>query len=148
MLYPVFIFHQNKTVKPRCLLFVCWAVYFALICDCFECRFLDTSAYVYGLLIPSAILVLATFSYLVRAAVVARYVASMQIDRRTRDKMRRKRTLQLLLFTKVINTPFIVALLALSSLDCTKDLINWMHCKYALSIMNLLSDKLFTAKVN
>lgn len=66
-------------------------------------RFLDRSAYIYGLLIPSTILVLVTLTYLVRAAVVARYVASMQIDRRTRDKMRRKRSLQLFLFTKVID---------------------------------------------
>lgn len=77
----------------------CNYLYFLL-----DIRFLDNNAYMYGFLVPCCLLVLSTFSYLVRAAVVARYVTSMQVDKRARDKMRRKRTLQLFLFTKVNKT--------------------------------------------
>jgi hypothetical protein len=38
---------------------------------------------------------------LVRSAVVARFTVSMQVTRRAREKMRRKRHLQLFLFLKV-----------------------------------------------
>ncbi|GLV37735.1 hypothetical protein CBL_06564 [Carabus blaptoides fortunei] len=69
--------------------------------DDLNCWFLDNNAYMYGFLVPCCLLVLSTFSYLVRAAVVARYVTSMQVDKRARDKMRRKRALQLFLFTKL-----------------------------------------------
>lgn len=65
------------------------------------CRFLDRNAFIYGLLVPSSTLTLIILSYLVRSAVVARYVISMQMDRRIRDKMSRKRTIQIILFLKV-----------------------------------------------
>ncbi|KAF5283914.1 hypothetical protein FQR65_LT13675 [Abscondita terminalis] len=66
-----------------------------------NCWFLDTNAMVYGLLIPATLFVMLTLFYIIRAAVVARYVISMQIDRKIRNKMRRKRTLQVVLFTKI-----------------------------------------------
>ncbi|XP_065164115.1 adhesion G protein-coupled receptor E2-like isoform X2 [Atheta coriaria] len=65
-----------------------------------NCWFLDKNGFIYGLLVPVALIVLITLSYLLRAAVVSRYVISMQVDKRVRDKMRRKRTLQIVLFTK------------------------------------------------
>ncbi|XP_031346039.1 probable G-protein coupled receptor Mth-like 6 [Photinus pyralis] len=66
-----------------------------------NCWFLDTNALVYGLLIPSTVLVIITLTYVIRGAIVARYVISMQVDRKVRNKMRKKRTLQVVLFTKV-----------------------------------------------
>ncbi|KAG5888412.1 hypothetical protein JTB14_016316 [Gonioctena quinquepunctata] len=66
-----------------------------------NCWFLDRNAFIYGLLAPSCIFILATFYYLVCSALLARYIISMQADIRTREKMRRKRTLQILLFSKV-----------------------------------------------
>lgn len=65
------------------------------------CRFLDSNAYVYGFLIPAVLLVIIIFSNLVRCAIVARYVISMQVDKRIREKMRRKKSLQVALFSKV-----------------------------------------------
>ncbi|KAJ3634336.1 hypothetical protein MTP99_011220 [Tenebrio molitor] len=66
-----------------------------------NCWFLDRNAFIYGLLVPSAIFITVTFYYLVRSALVARYVISMQVDRKIRDKMRRKRMLHIALFAKV-----------------------------------------------
>uniref|UniRef100_A0A1Y1KGY6 G-protein coupled receptors family 2 profile 2 domain-containing protein n=1 Tax=Photinus pyralis TaxID=7054 RepID=A0A1Y1KGY6_PHOPY len=66
-----------------------------------NCWFLDTNALVYGLLIPSTVLVIITLTYVIRGAIVARYVISMQVDRKVRNKMRKKRTLQVVLFTKI-----------------------------------------------
>ncbi|XP_044731087.1 adhesion G protein-coupled receptor E3-like [Chrysoperla carnea] len=66
-----------------------------------NCWFLDDNAHIYGLLVPSVGIVLTTIIYLIRAAIVARLVISMQIDRRTKHKMRRKRTLQIVLFFKI-----------------------------------------------
>ncbi|KAJ8916255.1 hypothetical protein NQ315_016395 [Exocentrus adspersus] len=78
-----------------------------------NCWFLDKNAFVYGLLAPSCLLVAVTFYYLVRSAVLARYIISIQADIRIREKMRRKRTLQILLFTKL--TIVLSAVLALGS---------------------------------
>nr|XP_022902391.1 uncharacterized protein LOC111415113 [Onthophagus taurus] len=66
-----------------------------------NCWFLDKNAFIYGLILPSTLLALTTFSYLIRSALVARYVVNMQVDKKLRDKMKRKRKLQLLLFTKI-----------------------------------------------
>lgn len=66
-------------------------------------RFLDRNAFIYGLLVPSTIFISVTLYYLVRSALVARYVISMQVDRKLRDKMRRKRMLHIALFAKVRN---------------------------------------------
>lgn len=66
-----------------------------------NCWFLDANSFVYGLLVPSGVMVLATFTYLLRSAIVSRYIISMQVDKKVRDKMRKKRTLQIVLFTKI-----------------------------------------------
>ncbi|XP_017769439.1 PREDICTED: adhesion G protein-coupled receptor E2-like [Nicrophorus vespilloides] len=66
-----------------------------------NCWFLDKNSFIFGLLVPVVVMVVFIFSYIIRSAVVARYVISMQVDKRIRDKMRRKRTLQIVLFTKI-----------------------------------------------
>lgn len=66
-----------------------------------NCWFLDRNAFIYGSLIPASVLIIVTLSYILRTIIVARYVISMQVDRKIRNKMRRKRTLQILLFTKI-----------------------------------------------
>ncbi|GLG94179.1 Uncharacterized protein GBIM_01433 [Gryllus bimaculatus] len=55
----------------------------------------------YGFALPVLCLLLADAFYLAKSAVVIRYTVSMQVDKRVRDKMRRKRRLQLCLFVKV-----------------------------------------------
>nr|CAD7431485.1 unnamed protein product [Timema monikensis] len=64
-------------------------------------RFLDENAFLYGFVIPTLCLLVMIVLYLARSAVVIRYTVSMQVDKKVRDKMRRKRNLQLCLFVKV-----------------------------------------------
>ncbi|XP_023704646.1 latrophilin-like protein LAT-2 [Cryptotermes secundus] len=66
-----------------------------------NCWFLDHDAFVFGFLLPVAALLVAVIVFLARGAVVARFTVSMQVTRRARDKMRRKRHLQIFLFLKV-----------------------------------------------
>jgi hypothetical protein len=67
----------------------------------FPCRFLDHDAFVFGFVVPVLVLLVVVVVYLARSAVVARFTVSMQVDRRAREKMARKRYLQLFLFLKV-----------------------------------------------
>jgi len=64
-------------------------------------RFLDHDAFLFGFVVPVVALLLYVIVLLVRSAVVARFTISMQVTRRAREKMRRKRHLQLFLFLKV-----------------------------------------------
>lgn len=64
-------------------------------------RFLDVNAFIYGMVVPSCVIVVLTFYFLFRSALLSRYIVGMQPDKRVRDKMRRKRTVQIILFTKV-----------------------------------------------
>ncbi|XP_068084391.1 probable G-protein coupled receptor Mth-like 3 [Anabrus simplex] len=66
-----------------------------------NCWFLDHDAYMYAFILPVLCLLLFDVVYLAKSAVVIRYTVSMQVDKRVRDKMRRKRRLQLCLFVKV-----------------------------------------------
>ncbi|XP_030747838.1 adhesion G protein-coupled receptor E3-like [Sitophilus oryzae] len=77
-----------------------------------NCWFLSDHALIYGLVIPSCLLICATLYYLLRSAIFSRYVVSMQPDKRIRDKMQRKGTLQLILFTKITLVLFISLVLA------------------------------------
>ncbi|GLV37733.1 hypothetical protein CBL_06566 [Carabus blaptoides fortunei] len=109
----------------------------------FNCWFLDKNAYIYGLLVPATVLVLTTFSYVIRAAVVARYVTSMQIDKRVRDKMRRKRTLQIVLFTKI--TILLATVIALGA--CAKLIRSegtWIAFNIGQSLQGILIAMLVT----
>jgi hypothetical protein len=72
-----------------------------LASDVLPCRFLDHDAFVFGFLLPVVALLVAVVVFLARGAVVARFTVSMQVTRRARDKMRRKRHLQIFLFLKV-----------------------------------------------
>lgn len=67
----------------------------------FRFRFLDVNAFIYGMVVPSCVIVVLTFYFLFRSALLSRYIVGMQPDKRVRDKMRRKRTVQIILFTKV-----------------------------------------------
>jgi len=64
-------------------------------------RFLDHDAFLFGFVVPVVALLLYDIVLLVRSAVVARFTISMQVSRRAREKMRRKRHLQMFLFLKV-----------------------------------------------
>jgi hypothetical protein len=64
-------------------------------------RFLDHDAFMFGFVAPIMALLVIVIVLLVRSAVVARFTISMQVTRRAREKMRRKRHLQLFLFLKV-----------------------------------------------
>jgi hypothetical protein len=65
------------------------------------CRFLDNDAFVFGFLLPVVAMLVAVIVFLARGAIVARFTVSMQATRRARDKMRRRRHLQIFLFVKV-----------------------------------------------
>ncbi|KAK2584046.1 hypothetical protein KPH14_006496 [Odynerus spinipes] len=67
----------------------------------FNCWFLGTNATVYAYGLPIVLLLLASGYYLVKAAIVSRYTCSMQLEIKQREKMKRRRTLQLMLFLKV-----------------------------------------------
>lgn len=77
-------------------------------------RFLDHDAFLFGFVFPVLVLLVTVIVFLVRGAVTARFTVSMQVDRRARDKMRRKRRLQLFLFLKV--TALISTVAALGAL--------------------------------
>ncbi|KDR22135.1 hypothetical protein L798_02099, partial [Zootermopsis nevadensis] len=79
-----------------------------------NCWFLDHDAFVFGFVLPVLVLLVAVIVFLARSAVTARFTVSMQVDRRTREKMRRKRYLQLFLFLKV--TALISTVAALGAL--------------------------------
>ncbi|KAJ8958807.1 hypothetical protein NQ318_019565 [Aromia moschata] len=108
-----------------------------------NCWFLDKNAFVYGLLVPSCILITITFYYLVRSAVLARYIISMQADIRTREKMRRKRTLQILLFTKLtVVLSLVLALGAATKLARSEPL--WISYHVAQGLQGILVAMLVT----
>ncbi|XP_015586927.1 cadherin EGF LAG seven-pass G-type receptor 1 isoform X2 [Cephus cinctus] len=67
----------------------------------FNCWFLGSKATVYTYGIPVVLLLLVSGYYLLKAAIVARYTCSMQLEVKRREKMKRRRALQLVLFLKV-----------------------------------------------
>ncbi|XP_031776647.1 adhesion G protein-coupled receptor L4 [Nasonia vitripennis] len=67
----------------------------------FNCWFLGAKATVYAFGIPVILLLLSAGYYLLKAAIVARYTCSMQLEIKQREKMKRRRALQLMLFLKV-----------------------------------------------
>ncbi|XP_066597166.1 adhesion G protein-coupled receptor E3-like [Prorops nasuta] len=67
----------------------------------YNCWFLGTGATVYAYGIPIVQLLLIAGYYLIKAAIVSRYTCSMQLEVKQREKMKRRRSLQLMLFLKV-----------------------------------------------
>ncbi|XP_012154182.1 cadherin EGF LAG seven-pass G-type receptor 1 isoform X1 [Megachile rotundata] len=67
----------------------------------FNCWFLGTKATIYAYGLPVILLLLAAGYYLIKAAIVSRYTCSMQLEIKQREKMKRRRALQLVLFLKV-----------------------------------------------
>ncbi|XP_050500317.1 latrophilin-like protein LAT-2 isoform X1 [Diabrotica virgifera virgifera] len=109
-----------------------------------NCWFLDTNAFIYGLLAPSCIIICATFYFLVRSAIIARYIISMQADIRTRERMSRKRTLQILLFSKItIVLSIVLALAAVSKLSNKSELF-WISYHMAQGSQGILVSLLVT----
>ncbi|XP_046742350.1 latrophilin-like protein LAT-2 [Diprion similis] len=75
----------------------------------FNCWFLGKKATIYTYGLPVIFLLLLSGFYLVKAAIVARYTCSMQLEIKQREKMKKRRTLQLVLFLKVCLTVGLVA---------------------------------------
>ncbi|XP_012235272.1 adhesion G protein-coupled receptor E3-like isoform X1 [Linepithema humile] len=67
----------------------------------FNCWFLGDAATIYAYGCPIILLLLTCTYYIVKAAIVARYTYSMQLDVKQREKMKRRQRLQLMLFLKV-----------------------------------------------
>ncbi|XP_076663167.1 cadherin EGF LAG seven-pass G-type receptor 1 isoform X1 [Andrena cerasifolii] len=67
----------------------------------FNCWFLGTKATIYAYGLPVVLLLLSSGYYLIKAAIVSRYTCSMQLEIKQREKMKRRRALQLILFLKV-----------------------------------------------
>lgn len=64
-------------------------------------RFLGTRATVFAFGVPVILLLLSSGYYLLKAAIVSRYTCSMQLEVKQREKLKRRRALQLILFSKV-----------------------------------------------
>ncbi|CAK9815250.1 hypothetical protein ANTQUA_LOCUS8351 [Anthophora quadrimaculata] len=67
----------------------------------FNCWFLGTRTTIYAYGVPVALLLLSAGYYLIKAAIVSRYTCSMQLEIKQREKMKRRRALQMILFLKV-----------------------------------------------
>ncbi|XP_071877447.1 adhesion G protein-coupled receptor E3 isoform X2 [Bombus fervidus] len=67
----------------------------------FNCWFLGTKATIYAYGLPVVLLLLSAGYYLIKAAIVSRYTCSMQLEIKQREKMKRRRALQIVLFLKV-----------------------------------------------
>ncbi|XP_076618513.1 adhesion G protein-coupled receptor E3 [Colletes latitarsis] len=67
----------------------------------FNCWFLGTNATIYAYGLPVVLLLLTAGYYLIKAAIVSRYTCSMQLEIKQREKMKRRRALQLILFLKI-----------------------------------------------
>ncbi|KYN15904.1 PREDICTED: cadherin EGF LAG seven-pass G-type receptor 1-like [Trachymyrmex cornetzi] len=67
----------------------------------FNCWFLGATATIYAYGLPVVLLLVISGYYLVKAAIVSRYTCSMQLEIKQREKMKRRRALQLMLFLKV-----------------------------------------------
>ncbi|XP_043229429.1 cadherin EGF LAG seven-pass G-type receptor 1-like [Amphibalanus amphitrite] len=83
----------------------------AAAADTSGCWWGQQPALVYTYTAPVFLLVLASLVCLLKAAVVVRYAVSMQIDRKVKEKMRRKRCLQLLLHGKLLLLLTLVAVM-------------------------------------
>lgn len=66
-----------------------------------NCWFLDTHAFIFTFVLPSTVLSLIIGYYLARSVIVARIIVNMQLDRKIRDKIEQKRTLQTSLYMKI-----------------------------------------------
>ncbi|XP_076365429.1 adhesion G protein-coupled receptor E2-like [Tachypleus tridentatus] len=66
------------------------------------CWLVDNVSLIYTFVLPAAVLIVADLAYFVQSAVVIRYTASMQMNRRTAQKMRNRRYLQLCLYLKLV----------------------------------------------
>ncbi|XP_031370664.1 cadherin EGF LAG seven-pass G-type receptor 1-like isoform X1 [Apis dorsata] len=67
----------------------------------FNCWFMGTKATIYTYGLPVFLLLLSAGYYLIKAAIVSRYTCSMQLEIKQREKMKRRRALQMILFLKV-----------------------------------------------
>ncbi|XP_076377887.1 adhesion G protein-coupled receptor E3 isoform X2 [Megalopta genalis] len=67
----------------------------------YNCWFLGTKPTIYAYGLPVVLLLLSACYYLIKAAIVSRYTCSMQLEIKQREKMKRRRALQLILFLKV-----------------------------------------------
>ncbi|KAK9294268.1 hypothetical protein QLX08_011087 [Tetragonisca angustula] len=75
----------------------------------FNCWFLGTKATIYTYGLPVVLLLLSAGYYLIKAAIVSRYTCSMQLEIKQREKMKRRRALQMILFFKVCTIVGLVA---------------------------------------
>ncbi|XP_044579395.1 adhesion G protein-coupled receptor L4-like isoform X1 [Cotesia glomerata] len=75
----------------------------------FNCWFLGTTATVYTYSIPIMLLILISMYYLLNAAIIARYTYSMHLEIKQREKMKKRQTIQLILFTKICLTVCFIA---------------------------------------
>ncbi|XP_057330726.1 cadherin EGF LAG seven-pass G-type receptor 1-like isoform X1 [Microplitis mediator] len=75
----------------------------------FNCWFLGTKATIYTYSLPIILLILISGYYLFNAAIIARYTYSMQLEIKQREKMKKRQTLQLILFLKICLTVGFIA---------------------------------------
>ncbi|XP_050306777.1 latrophilin-like protein LAT-2 isoform X2 [Anthonomus grandis grandis] len=108
-----------------------------------HCWFLDETAFIYGLVLPSSTMAGFTFYYLLRSAIFSRYIVGIQPDKKLRDKMKRKRTLQIILFTKMTLVISLCLLLATISKLSSSDGI-WIGFHIVQGLQGILIAMLVT----
>ncbi|XP_022255853.1 putative adhesion G protein-coupled receptor E4P [Limulus polyphemus] len=79
------------------------------------CWLVDYNTLIYTFELPAAVLAGADLFYFVQSAIVIRYTVSMQMNRRTAEKMRTRRCLQLFLYLKVVVFQIVTWLFCLSA---------------------------------
>lgn len=70
--------------------------------DRVTCWILGRGSYLWTFCLPAFLLAVSDVRYFVRAAIMTRYTAGLQMNRKTRDRMKRRRYLQLFLYAKLL----------------------------------------------
>lgn len=70
--------------------------------DRITCWILGRGSYLWTFCLPAFVLAVSDVRYFVKAAILTRYTASLQMNRKTRDRMKRRRYLQLFLYAKLL----------------------------------------------
>ncbi|XP_066259181.1 putative adhesion G protein-coupled receptor E4P [Euwallacea similis] len=107
------------------------------------CWFLDEKAFIYGLVLPSYFMVGVTFYYLLRTALLSRYIIGMNSDERKREKIKRKTNVQIVFLSKInVVSSIYLALATLSKLMNSEGI--WISFHIFQALQGILMTMLVT----
>lgn len=78
----------------------------------YNCWIIGPASMFYGLIIPTAILLIFDVWTLLKTLIIVRYTVSMQVDLKVRKKMKKNRSIQMFLYAKIVTIFYISMLLA------------------------------------